>query len=373
MFTLFDPMGTEGELEAKLEEVSAYSDVTAIMVLACDANNFKKASLDPILLKCSKPIFGGIFPQIIQNKEKFDHGTLIIGLTSPVKTCIIPGLSSADTDFEEFLESNIPVGIDPKTMFVFVDGFGQRISALIESLFSFFGLETSYLGGGAGSLSFIQKPVLITNEGLLEDAAVLALTEYESGIGVSHGWKAIGGPYRVSLSERNKIISLDWKPAFETYKEVVEGHSGKQFAEYDFFDIAKAYPFGISKLGGEKIVRDPLSVAEDGSLTCVGEVPQDIFVHILNGDTTSLVNAAADALDQSLANRGQQNKQDFIFVADCISRVLFLDDEFELELEALSTSGLPLLGALTLGEIANSGQEYLEFYNKTSVVGVLGS
>ncbi len=33
--------------------------------------------------------------------------------------------------------------------------------------------------------------------------------------------------------------------------------------------------------------------------------------------------------------------------------------------------GLPMAGALTLEEIANTGDAYLKFYNKTSVVGIL--
>ncbi|EQD46615.1 hypothetical protein B1A_14553 [mine drainage metagenome] len=53
---------------------------------------------------------------------------------------------------------------------------------------------------------------------------------------------------------------------------------------------------------------------------------------------------------------------------DCISRALFLEQDFRQEL-AVIHSPAPMLGALTIGEIANSGQDYLEFYNKTAVVG----
>jgi hypothetical protein len=50
---------------------------------------------------------------------------------------------------------------------------------------------------------------------------------------------------------------------------------------------------------------------------------------------------------------------------------LFLEKNFAYELEAVHDGQMPLIGALTLGEIANNGKDYLEFYNKTSVVGVL--
>lgn len=56
---------------------------------------------------------------------------------------------------------------------------------------------------------------------------------------------------------------------------------------------------------------------------------------------------------------------------DCISRALFLEDEFDREIEAVYQENVPLIGALSMGEIANNGKDYLELYNKTCVVGIL--
>jgi hypothetical protein len=51
--------------------------------------------------------------------------------------------------------------------------------------------------------------------------------------------------------------------------------------------------------------------------------------------------------------------------------VLFLEDKFSQEINAVWSADQPLVGACTIGEIANSGSDYLEFYNKTSVVAIL--
>ena len=56
---------------------------------------------------------------------------------------------------------------------------------------------------------------------------------------------------------------------------------------------------------------------------------------------------------------------------DCISRFLFLAERFDDELAAYDHEEVPVIGTLSMGEIANHGQEYLEFYNNTSVVAVL--
>ncbi len=372
MQILLDQTGKADVFEDLLTAVEAEAEVRSILVLACDANGFTKEEVDPVLLRIEKPVFGGVFPEIMHGTKKLEKGTIVAGLTKSADIRVIPGLSDSSADYEGVLEEVIPEAPDAKTMFVFVDGLSQRIGALVDSLFSILGLEVNYIGGGAGSLSFEREPVLFTNEGLIQDAAVLALTDIESGIGVSHGWKDVAGPFRVTESDRNEIKTLDWRPAFEVYREVVEQRSGREFTDDNFFDIAKGFPFGISKLGSEKIVRDPLSVHESGSLVCVGEVPQDVFIHILEGNTESLVGAANQAIDLARGNLAPGVSPEFVLFIDCISRVLFMGEEFPRELNAVSDESIPLIGALTLGEIANSGKDYLEFYNKTSVVGVLG-
>lgn len=369
----FDEHGTAENLKKMIDEVESIDGISSILILACDGNNFNSETIDPIILNRKTPLFGGIFPEVIYESNNYTKGTIVAGCSSFTSVSVVKDLSNSEVDYEEDIDNVVPGSVQARTMFVFVDGLAKRISSFIDSLFNVFGLDMNYLGGGAGSLSFEQKPVLFSNQGLLKDAAIIALTDVESGVGVKHGWEDVKGPFRVTKAEQNVIISLDWRPAADIYKEVVEPHSGNSLNPDNFFDTSKGYPFGISKLGSEMIVRDPISMNPDGSLVCVGEVPENVFVHILTGSTKTLVDAAKEALDFGEKNLDEKSQRETVFVIDCISRVLYLQDNFKQELDAISLENIPMIGALTLGEIANSGRDYLEFYNKTCVIGVLGS
>ncbi|MEL6845597.1 MAG: FIST C-terminal domain-containing protein, partial [Bacteroidota bacterium] len=93
---------------------------------------------------------------------------------------------------------------------------------------------------------------------------------------------------------------------------------------------------------------------------------------LTRGLLNSLVFAATKARALGEYSFPKEGKAETHLFIDCISRVLFLEDQFYRELEAVYDSETPLLGALTLGEIANFGKDFLEFYNKTAVLGVLG-
>ena len=109
---------------------------------------------------------------------------------------------------------------------------------------------------------------------------------------------------------------------------------------------------------------------------CVGEVPENTVLYILKGKNEALIQSAKMAIESSIAHLTEPIQHTIII--DCISRTLFLEEEFSKELEAISEAmpdsdekeSLPQ-GVLSLGEISSSGGGYLEFYNKTLVVGVL--
>lgn len=344
--------------------------VKGILLLACDANKYTSTNLNPILTNLEKPVFGGIFPGIIFNDQKYETGFIIAGIGYfPTISCF-ENISSPDTIFDNKIMDVADIYSESKTMFVFIDGFAERINAFIESIFTIFGLEFNFIGGGGGSLSLEQKPCIITNQGLKQDCAIIAGINLNSGIGVKHGWESISGPYKVTSSEKTVIKELDFEPAYTVYKEAVERHSGKILTSDNFFEIAKGYPFGINKVDAEKVVRDPLFIGEGNSLICVGEVETGSFLDILTGDKDMLVKAAGQAVNTALKDKTGE-PEEFIFFVDCISRVLFLENNFKNELEEvyLKYSKLPLIGILSIGEIANNGKDYLEFYNKTSVIG----
>lgn len=370
-----DRTGTVDGFLSIVEEMTTADAIEGLIILACDANGFTPEAVDGHLTNINIPLFGGIFPAILHGREKLDRGTIIAGLNEKPEVYAIPNLSDINRDLDKTIEELIPDVGDAGTMFVFVDGYSQHIMPMIDSLYNIFGLGVKYLGGGAGSinpaaLDMQNTPCLMSNDGLLKDCALLALVKMEAGIGAGHGWHRISGPYKITESEGNVIKSIDLRPAFQVYREIIEQHSGKQITTDNFFDIGKYYPFGISRLDSEVIVRDPYSVDGD-HLIVATPIPSESFVDILTGDPDSVVNAAGQSFAAGMqAYRGGENQT--VFVIDCISRVLFLDDDFDREIEAVSKEDTPLLGVLTLGEIANSGDDYMELYNKTCVVGILG-
>ncbi|MFZ1343399.1 FIST signal transduction protein [Thiothrix eikelboomii] len=352
-----------------LFEHALASGAQSLLVLAADANGFTPAQLDASLQALPLPVFGGIFPEIIAHGQNLKRGSLVCALPVKAQVHWIEHLSSPEYDyFPEVvaLEAQIPKGASLVTL---VDGLSKRITSLLENLYEVFGSRYRYLGGGAGSLSFVQQPCLISNRGLRMDCAQITALPLSVSLSIEHGWHKFAGPFIVTGAYDNTMTTLNYKPAFEVYREVVEEDSGQKFGVNNFFDLAKAYPFGLDRISGDVVVRDPL-FRQGKALVCVGDVPINHIIYILKGDVDHLLEASRRCVQIIPADKLPL----MALLFDCISRALFLQERFAEEINTIHQAlpcGVPLVGGLSLGEIADGGNTCLELFNKTLVLGIL--
>lgn len=357
---------TVDELERAVAATVSASHVEGLMLFTAASDGRPGESVEHVLQKLDVPVFGGVFPELIYRGEKVTTGAVVCGLTTEPQVTTVPELSDPDEEYAASLDPDLPVE-GYETAFVFVDAYATEVERFIESLFRTYSVEFNYIGGGAGSLEMEQEPCLFTNEGILGDSAVVAAVSPPLELGVKHGWQEIAGPFRVTDADGPTLKALDGKPAFSVYRDAVEEHTGEGLPRDTFFEIAKGYPFGVARIEGEQIVRDPFEITDDDGLTCFGDVPEGEFVHILEGEPDSLIEAAQQAKAEAQAD---EQGADTLFFFDCISRVLYLEDEFDRELAHVRAADTQMVGALTIGEIANDGSGHLDYHNKTAVVGM---
>lgn len=354
-----------------------YQQDMVVMLLVCEKNAAHVPAIITTLQEENIRFFGGIFPGLIHGSKHYKEGVLITLLPTFIQPFLIKGLNTTNIQLPQF--SELPFLLNSNTKkyltIVLVDGLASNISLFLSKLFNRFGKMVSYFGGGAGSLSLQQMPCVFSNEGLFQNAAVVAFIDLHANMGVKHGWQQLEGPFIATKTNKNVVQELNWQNAFEVYSEVVETQAKQELDADNFFEIAKSYPLGIYRKGEEDIVRDPILVNDQKELVCVGEVPQNTVLNILKGNKNSLIGAAQEAASNCFANAPKNVK--YGMTMDCISRVLFLENDFEKELAAVNSvfqnydPKLILHGALTLGEIAANSSGFLKFFNKTIVTTAL--
>lgn len=315
---------------------------------------------------------GGIFPGLVTQEGKADTGVILNKLKLAAPPLLFQNVSAGQLSLPDISSWGTP----PPTCLTLVDGLSANIGRLLSFINDNLGNHSNFIGGGAGSLSLEQKPCLFCNEGFFQDAAIVCPILQESTLGVRHGWERLHGPVVATRTEGTIIHELNWQPAFQIYKEVVEADSGKTITTDNFFSIAKGYPFGIFRENREDVIRDPLSVDSNGALICVGEVPQHAVLNIMKGNTEKLIDAARQVVKDCYLQG--TSSATHTMVVDCISRTLFLEGDFTKEINALQyqlsldqNEVPPLEGILSLGEISSLHKGLIEFYNKTIVVGLL--
>lgn len=355
-------------------ELAHQSGASALLILSCEENQYPADGLSALLKSCPLTIFGGIYPMITFKQELLKQGAIIIGFANDFHLTLFKSIQAL-TD-EEKLEQTITSTLDSHLAFaeqdnflMFYDGLINNVENFVDCFFECLDHRINIAGGGAGYLDFIQRPCVFTNQGVFADAILLVSLPKKIQIGVGHGWKIFKGPFLVSEAEGQTVQSLNYQPAYELYKTTIEEQSSYTFTGHDFFDVAKNFPLGIEDINSNLIVRDPI-VTQNNHLHCVGNVPINSMVYLLEGATETLVESAEQAAISAFSQQGEELTNPVALVFDCISRVLYMEEEFEKELAAIE-SHCPtesLFGVLSLGEIVNSQNGSIRLLNKSIVV-----
>ncbi len=331
------------------------------------------SALIAILNSKNITFFGGIFPGVIHVNECFKEGCVIKKFKALWAPFLTAGIASGVP--EEFPNGAYPKHLGQGTAIVLLDGLSNNVYRYLDRLNDLLGEHCYFIGGGAGSISLQQKPCIFSNEGFLADAAVVCVIDKKVALGVRHGWKNLAGPLVATQTDGNTIQQLNWEPALDVYNRIIENDCGITLDKNNFGRIAQGYPFGIFREKQDDIVRDPLTIGENGSIVCIGEVPTNTVVHVLKGDPNALLEAAKKAISDCGEKTGLPIAADNTFVVDCITRTLFLDRLFIQELDlvrnnlVIDNPGQEPFGVLSLGEISSYGNGLLEVFNKTIVIG----
>ncbi|RYY76370.1 MAG: hypothetical protein EOO52_02315 [Gammaproteobacteria bacterium] len=111
---------------------------------------------------------------------------------------------------------------------------------------------------------------------------------------------------------------------FDIYKSLLEEITRYRFTEGNFFDIAKNFPPDIG-INDDILVRDPIQ-SLNSELYCIGSVPVNSTIYILEGNPDHLT-AAAEKAGRVAAKKSLKSYTDplgLAIVFDCVSRVLYV-------------------------------------------------
>jgi hypothetical protein len=256
-----------------------------------------------------------------------------------------------------------------RSALVLTDALAGHGDELIHEMTVHSGGTYQLFGGGAADDARFNETHVFMGTAAYADAVLVLemLSKRPIGLGVRHGWETIGRAMRVTEADGTRLISLNGTPAVEAFEAHAEA-TGQQFHRSDPLPFFIHNVIGIDTGDGHKL-RVPLSLNDDGSISCAAEVPLGATVHIMVANIASACEAARIASQAALDGlEGGAHAGSLLF--DCAATRLRLGRQFGDELEAVASvlRSENFAGCNTYGQIARSTGQFSGFHNCTAVV-----
>jgi hypothetical protein len=365
-----------GLIDQILADWQASHPTTGILALLPEAEKEKLPVLQGACRARGVPLAGGIFPALVTPEGFRTDGVWLLLLEQAAPSFLIPDLNigepgAADKIAHAILPalSGPGVGAVKPTLFLLFDGLVPNIATILDGLYLQLADRVAYAGVNAGSETFQPMPCLFDGDQVIGDGVLALLLPGTATTVLEHGYPAPQRAMTATSTAGNQVISIDWRPAFDVYQDIIKSEYGIELTRENFYQYAVHFPFGILRANHEVVVRIPVALTDDGSLYCVGEVPENAMLVLLRAPSANAgqcISQLAQGLEA--ANGRLIDRQLLTFY--CAGRRMHLGDDAATELVALNrlTGIANMAGALSLGEIdSTQAWGYPVFHNATLV------
>ncbi len=258
-----------------------------------------------------------------------------------------------------------------RVMLTLSDALAGDQQELISGMYDALGPGTPVVGGCAGDGLRMEMTRQFIGTSVLTNAVVGAAIGSDApfGLGIRHGWEAVGRPMLVTHSTPTEVVTIDSQPALDAYLDKLDAPPAARSDAAAFTAFALEHPLGIARRADEPYARFITSADfERRTISTVAVVPEGSYVWPMRGNQASVADATDVACRTALT--GLDRDPVGMIVFDCVGRrqVLGLDGiRDEVERIAGHANGAPIAGFYTYGEIGRI--EGLDgFHNETMVV-----
>ena len=253
-----------------------------------------------------------------------------------------------------------PAGHPHRVMLLLTDGLASDQDEIIRGAYSVLGAGIPMVGGGcAGDGLKMTRTFQFHGDHVLTDSVIAAgiASTGPLGIGVQHGWRAVGEPMLVTGSSPNRVDSLDDRPALDVFLERLGTEPGHLRPE-DLPALALMHPLGLGRHRGEEQMRYrlPLPTSCDARCSPRHRSRRAAWRFSMEADTSAVLAATTAACDASIAALGGSIPLGML-AFDCVARRGVLGHEgIKKEIQGLADAagGAPLAGFYSYGEIART-------------------
>lgn len=352
---------------------------SGILALLPEAEAAAVGTVQQVCRDIDVPLVGAIFPAIIEQSEFRSHGIWLLRFEQmpyislhadlPIASDRLPeAIDEIADEVKQHLEGDHDI-----TLCLLFDAMVPNIATILDELYLRLANRVHYMGANAGSETFQPMPCLFDSDRLIQNGVAVIVLRHHRGAILDHGYAVPPQMLTATSTEGNRIIQIDWRPAFEVYQEIARVQYGVEINRDNFYQYGVHIPFGIVRANGIILVRIPVALNDDGSLFCVGEVPPNSVLTLLEAPAVDSSHTLATLIDGLTTLNGPLNGRQMLLFY-CAGRRLHLGiGAATREIHDLAERGklMQLAGALSLGEIGSTSQWGYPLFHNATLVGSL--